>query len=63
MDYRDLPDSICEHMLAKAYGWDLGYISKMHPKKFHEHMSILLVEYRMNSKGVASGSVQMQQKK
>tara|TARA_B100001778_G_scaffold334404_1_gene345621 strand:+ start:14689 stop:14931 length:243 start_codon:yes stop_codon:yes gene_type:complete len=62
MDYKELPDSICEHMLAKAYGWDLDYISKLHPKKFHEHMSILLVEYRMSGKGSVSGSVQTQQK-
>lgn len=58
MDYKDLPDSICEHMLARAYGWTLEYISKLHPKKFQEHMSILLVDYRMNGNGSFSGLIQ-----
>lgn len=55
MDYRDLPVSICEHMLAKAYGWSLEYISKISPSKFQEHMSILIVFHRMNAIGSLSG--------
>lgn len=50
MDHRELPDSTCEHMLAKAYGWDLEYIRKLDPKTFDEHMSTLIIEHRMKAK-------------
>lgn len=50
MDHRELPDSVCEHMLAKAYGWKLEYIRNIDPKTFDEHMSALIVEHRIKAK-------------
>lgn len=60
MSYNDLPDAVCEHMLAKSYGWQLEYIKKLSPKSFHEHMTILLIEYREQIAGAVSNKIKKQ---
>lgn len=47
LDYKDLPEELAEHILAKAYGWTWEYISRLPPKKFRSYIGICLAEIRL----------------